>query len=638
MMKQAVKTFSRFTDFDIALFKSGKHYKLYEKFGAHPMKVEGEEGVYFAVWAPAAKAVSVVGDFNYWIEGEHPLQVRWDESGIWEGFIPKVKSGTKYKYSIQSNIDDRRIEKADPFAMYCENPPNTASIVHQPNYRWKDQKWLKKRAKVNRLDQPNSVYEVHLSSWKRNVEENRFLSYEELADQLVRYVAEMGFTHVELMPIMEFPYDPSWGYQITGYFAPSSRFGNPEAFAALVDAFHQADIAVILDWVPSHFPADAHGLGNFDGSCVYEHPDIKKGYHPDWKSLIFNYERAEVRSFLISNAAFWCDQYHIDGLRVDAVASILYLDYSREDGEWEPNEFGGRENLAAISFLKELNYYLYSTFDGIQTIAEESTSFPMVSKPTDIGGLGFGMKWMMGWMHDTLEYFKKDPIYRSYHQNDITFSMTYAFSENFMLPLSHDEVVYGKQSLLGRMPGDEWQRFANLRLMYAYMFTHPGTKLLFMGGEFGQSEEWNFQSSLNWHLLQYDYHKGIQKLIQDLNQLYKSEKALYELQFTAAGFEWIDFQDHQNAVLSYIRKGKNKKEQLIVVMNGTPRYMEDYTLGVPKGKQLQLIFNSDAEKYGGSKINYAEIIEIQNSPAHNQKASVSLEIPPLGIHVYKLIF
>ncbi|MFZ9003865.1 MAG: 1,4-alpha-glucan branching protein GlgB, partial [Robiginitalea sp.] len=468
---------SLFTDFDIDLFKAGKHYRLYEKLGSHVTEVNGEKGVYFAVWAPSAKSVSVVGAFNYWLEGEHPLNVRWDESGIWEGFIPGLEKGTLYKYKIHSHISDEKTEKAAPYARICEHPPKTASVVWEAPYEWKDGAWMKNREAHNSLEKPFSVYEVHLGSWKRQ-KGNEFLSYSELAEDLVAYVKDMNFTHVEFMPVMEYPFDPSWGYQLTGYFAPTSRFGTPEEFKLLVDTLHRNDIGVILDWVPSHFPEDAHGLGFFDGSHLYEHPDRRKGYHPDWKSLIFNYGRNEVRAFLISNALFWLDQYHVDGLRVDAVASMLYLDYSREEGEWEPNIYGGNENLEAISFLKELNAAVYESHPGVQTIAEESTSFSMVSRPVSMGGLGFGMKWMMGWMHDTLEYFKKEPVYRKHHQNDLTFSMTYAFTENFMLPFSHDEVVYGKQSLLYRMPGDEWQRFANLRLLFGYMFTHPGANLI----------------------------------------------------------------------------------------------------------------------------------------------------------------
>ncbi|MFN7776703.1 1,4-alpha-glucan branching protein GlgB, partial [Flavobacterium sp.] len=571
-----VQHHSLFTDFDIDLFKAGKHFKLYEKLGAHLLEVNGVQGCYFAVWAPSAKNVSVIGDFNYWVEGQHPLQVRWDSSGIWEGFIPGIDKGTKYKFKIQSNYGDQITEKADPFALYCETPPHTASVVWDLTYKWKDATWMKNRANHNGLDKPMSVYEVHLGSWKRNLEQNRSLSYIELAEDLVNYVKETGFTHVEFMPIMEYPFDPSWGYQLVGYFAPTSRFGKPQDFMFLVDKLHQAGIGVILDWVPSHFPSDAHGLGFFDGSHLYEHPDIRKGYHPDWKSLIFNYGRNEVRSFLISNAIFWLQHYHADGLRVDAVASMLYLDYSRKDGEWEPNIYGGRENLETISFLKDFNEAVYQMFPDVQTIAEESTSFPMVSRPTFLGGLGFGMKWMMGWMHDTLQYFKKEPIYRKYHQNDITFSMTYAFTENFMLPLSHDEVVYGKHSILGRMTGDEWQRFANLRLLYGYMFTHPGTKLLFMGSEFGQSGEWNFEQSLEWHLLQYEYHKGIKQCITDLNALYRNTPALYEKQFSAEGFEWINYSDNENSVLAYIRKGTKEKEFVIIVCNMTPVVHEQY--------------------------------------------------------------
>ncbi len=465
-----------------------------------------------------------------------------------------------YKYKIQSNIDGVVTEKADPFALYCEKPPHTASVVWDLDYKWKDENWMQSRDEIIMLlDKPYSVYEVHLGSWKRG-EHNRFLTYLELADDLVAYVKETGFTHVEFMPIMEYPYDPSWGYQFTGYFAPTSRFGKPQDFMVLVDKLHQAGIGVILDWVPSHFPDDAHGLGFFDGSHLYEHPDRRKGYHPDWKSLVFNYGRNEVRAFLISNAVFWLQHYHADGLRVDAVASMLYLDYSREEGEWEPNIYGGRENLDTISFLKEFNEVIYANFSGVQTIAEESTSFPMVSRPTFTGGLGFGMKWMMGWMHDTLKYFQKDTIYRKYHQNDLTFSMTYAFTENFMLPFSHDEVVYGKKSIANKMPGDEWQKFANLRLLYGYMFTHPGTKLLFMGSEFGQSDEWNFEKSLDWHLLQYDYHLGVKRLITDLNLSIKIRPALYEKQFTGEGFEWINYSDHQNAIFHIFEKEIMRKK------------------------------------------------------------------------------
>jgi 1,4-alpha-glucan branching enzyme len=626
---------SLFTDFDINLFKAGKHFRLYEKLGAHLIELNGVQGVYFAVWAPTAHSVSVVGDFNFWTQGEHELYVRWDSSGIWEGFIPNIEKGTTYKYKILSNNDGLVTEKADPFAFYCEKPPHTASVVWDLNHNWDDSKWMKTRKEHNDLDKPYSVYEVHLGSWKRG-EGNRFLTYLEFAEELVSYVKEMGFTHVEFMPIMEYPYDPSWGYQLVGYFAPTSRFGNPQDFMVLVDKLHQAGIGVILDWVPSHFPDDAHGLGYFDGSNLYEHPDRRKGYHPDWKSLVFNYGRNEVRSYLISNAVFWLHHYHVDALRVDAVASMLYLDYSRNDGEWEPNIFGGRENLDTISFLKEFNEVVYSNFEGVQTIAEESTSFPMVSRPTSVGGLGFGMKWMMGWMHDTLKYFQKDTVYRKYHQNDLTFSMTYAFTENFMLPLSHDEVVYGKKSIADRMPGDEWQKFANLRLLYSYMFTHPGTNLLFMGGEFGQMAEWNFQESLDWHLLQYPVHNGVKELIKDLNKLYKSEPALYQKQFSPEGFEWINYSDHQNAVISYIRKGNNTKDDLIVVCNFTQIVRENYRIGVPRKGKLTEIFNSDLEKYQGSNLQNTKELKIESFPYGGRDYSIELQLPPLSVTVFKI--
>ncbi len=624
---------SLFSEFDINLFKSGKHYRLYDKLGSHLIEVNGEKGTYFAVWAPTAKAVSVVGDFNYWLEGDHKLFVRWDASGIWEGFIPGIDKGTLYKYKILSNNNDTTTEKADPFARYCEKPPQTASVVWEADYKWKDKKWMGYRADKNGLDRPYSVYEVHLGSWKRKAD-NNFMSYVDLADELVAYVKDMGFTHIEFMPIMEYPYDPSWGYQLTGYFAPTSRFGKPEDFKLLIDKMHQNDIGVILDWVPSHFPEDAHGLGNFDGSHLYEHPDRRKGYHPDWKSLIFNYGRNEVRAFLISNALFWLDQFHADGLRVDAVASMIYLDYSRDEGEWDPNIYGNNENLEAISLLKELNEEIYKSFDGVQTIAEESTAFTGVSKPVYLGGLGFGMKWMMGWMHDTLEYFMKEPVYRKHHQNDITFSLTYAFTENFMLPFSHDEVVYGKQSLLYRMPGDEWQRFANLRLLFGYMFTHPGTKLIFMGGEFGQSSEWNFQHSLDWHLTQYDFHSGIQDVIRDLNEIYKTFPALYEKQFSTEGFQWIDYGDAENSVLTYIRKGHDRKNDLFVACNFTPVPRTGYRMGMPRTGTIREIFNSDDKKYGGSGM-HNKALKITKTPWHGRDCSVEIIIPPLAVVIFQ---
>jgi len=627
-----VVSHSLFTDFDIDLFKAGKHFRLYEKLGSHLVEVNGIKGTYFAVWAPTARSVSVVGDFNNWYGAEYELYVRWDGSGIWEGFVPDLGQGTLYKYIIHSTNHGVVTEKADPFARSCEHPPMTASIVWDAKHEWGDGNWMKTRKDKNGLDRPYAVYEVHLGSWKRK-SNNDYLSYSELAVDLVKYVKEMNFTHVEFMPIMEYPYDPSWGYQLTGYFAPTSRFGKPEGFKLLVDVLHQNGIGVILDWVPSHFPEDAHGLGFFDGSHLYEHPDSRRGYHPDWKSLIFNYGRNEVRAFLISNAVFWLDQFHADALRVDAVASMLYLDYSREDGQWEPNIYGNNENLEAISFIRELNETVYSNFEGIQMIAEESTSFSMVSKPVSMGGLGFGMKWMMGWMHDTLEFFKKEPIYRKHHQNDLTFSATYAFTENFMLPFSHDEVVYGKQSLLYRMPGDEWQQFANLRLLFGYMYTHPGTNLIFMGGEFGQSSEWNFQKSLDWHLLQYDYHIGIQNLIKDLNELYQEYPALYEKQFSPEGFQWIDYGDHQNSVLTYMRKGEDPKKNIYIACNFTPVPREKYRMGISKTGQIKEVFNSDDTKYGGTGMKNGTL-KIEKTAWHGYDKSVEINIPPLGMVVF----
>jgi 1,4-alpha-glucan branching enzyme len=629
------KAFSLFTDFDINLFKAGKHYRLYEKFGSHITTLDGEEGTYFAVWAPSAKAVSVTGDFNFWLEGDHHLNVRWDGSGIWEGFIPNVKKGSVYKYKIQSSDNDVITEKADPFARRCEHPPKTASVVWEDEYKWQDKKWMKNRKKNNALDAPFSVYEVHLGSWKKQIEENRFLSYNELAEELVNYVADMNFTHVEFMPIMEYPYDPSWGYQLTGYFAPTSRFGYPDEFKFLVDKFHEKGIGVLLDWVPSHFPSDDHGLGYFDGSHLYEHPDRRKGYHQDWKSLIFNYGRNEIKAFLISNAIFWLDQYHADGLRVDAVASMLFLDYSRDEGQWEPNIFGGNEYLEAIDFIKEMNAAVYEAFPDVQTIAEESTSFPKVSRPIYDGGLGFGMKWMMGWMHDTLDYFAREPVYRKHHQNDLTFSLNYAFTENFMLPLSHDEVVYGKKSIVSKMPGDEWQKFGNLRLMYSLMYTHPGTKLLFQGGEFGQTSEWNFNGSLDWHLLEYDVHKGAQSLVRDLNKLYKKEAALHQKQFSHEGFEWIDHGDHQNSVMSYIRKGNDEQDNVIVILNLTPVPRECYRIGLPKAGALKEIFNSDAKNYNGTGDFNNKSLKSDEKEWNNRKNSIELSLPPLGMLAFK---
>jgi 1,4-alpha-glucan branching enzyme len=633
----AVETISRFTDFDIHLFKQGKHYKLYEKLGSHVMEVNGVTGTYFAVWAPNATYISVVGNFNGWNHSNHSLAARWDSSGIWEGWIPNVGVGEVYKYYIVSQ-NGQHLEKADPFALWCEVAPRTASIVWDTWYEWQDADWMKVRKEKNKLNAPISVYEVHLGSWQRDPSDpERHLTYKEIAESLVPYVKEMGFTHVELMPIMEHPYAPSWGYQITGYFSCSSRMGTPQELMFLIDKLHQAGIGVYMDWVPSHFPGDAHGLFRFDGTSLYEHEDPRKGYHPDWKSYIFNYGRNEVRSFLISNAIFWLDRYHTDGLRVDAVASMLYLDYSRKHGEWIPNEFGGRENLEAISLLREMNVAAYTEFPDIQTIAEESTAFPGVSRPVFVGGLGFGMKWMMGWMNDTLKYFEKDPAFRKWHQDQLTFSLVYAFSENFMLPFSHDEVVYGKKSLLNKMPGDEWQKGANLRLMFAYMFTHPGTKLVFMGGEFGQTSEWNFQQSLDWHLLDHAPHKGIKECVKTLNQLYKDEPALYDFSFSHEGFEWIDTQDRENSVLVYARKASDPAQNLIIALNLTPVPRKSYRVGVSSDGSWKEVFNSDAAEFGGSGVINYDPVEAENHQWHGKANSVILDLPPMGAVVLKKI-
>ena len=637
-MPNHVKPYSRFTDFDISLFKSGKHFRLYEHFGSHIVEHDGEMGVYFAVYAPAAKVVTVIGDFNFWAGDQHILQVRWDASGIWEGFVPGLKQGDKYKYRIFSNHDGVVTEKADPYARYCEHPPYTASLVWPIDYTWSDGHWMETRKEKQKLSQPMSVYEVHLGSWRRPWHEDRPFSYQEHIDQLVPYVKEMGFTHVELMPVMEHPYTPSWGYQITGFYAPTSRFGTPQDFKRLIDAFHAEGIGVILDWVPSHFPEDAHGLGKFDGTAVYEHPDLRKGYHQDWKSLIFNYERNEVRSFLISSAIFWLHQYHIDGLRVDAVASMLYLDYSREAGGWEPNIYGGNENLAAISFLKDFNEAVYVAFPDVQTIADESTSFARVSRPVFMGGLGFGLKWMMGWMNDTLRYFKTDPFFRRYHQNTLTFSMMYAFTENFTLPLSHDEVVHGKASLINKMPGDYWQQFANLRTLFSYMFTHPGSKLLFMGGEIAQFHEWKFDSSLDWNLLSEFSHLGVQNVVKALNHLYKIEKSLHQHQYQSEGFEWLDCNDVDSSIISYIRKSGDPKDFLVVICNFTPVPRHGYQLGCPPCDTYTEIFNSDDNKYWGSGIVNSQPIPVIEVPKHFRTHSLEVELPPLAVVVLRPVF
>jgi 1,4-alpha-glucan branching enzyme len=541
--------FSLISDHDIYLFREASHYKLYDKMGAHIVEHNGEQGTFFAVWAPNAEYVSVIGDFNDWNGESHPLNVRGDESGIWEGFIPGIGKGTVYKYNIRSRFLGYSSERADPYGSLYETPPKTGSVVWDAQYKWNDGDWMKNRTEWNSLDKPYSVYEVHLGSWMRVVgNENRYLTYREIAESLTDYVKDLGFTHVEFLPVMEHPFYGSWGYQTTGYFAPTSRYGTPEDFMYLVDYLHQNGIGVILDWVPSHFPGDGHALAFFDGTHLYEHEDPRKGFHPDWKSYIFNYDRNEVRAFLLSSAMIWLDKFHADGLRVDAVASMLYLDYSRKEGEWIPNYYGGNENIGAISFLKRFNEVIYENFPGCQTVAEESTAWPMVSRPVYVGGLGFGMKWNMGWMHDTLLYFSKDPIHRKYHHNELTFSLVYAFNENFVLPLSHDEVVHGKGSLLGKMPGDTWQKFANLRTLLSYLYGHPGKKLLFMGAEIGQWSEWKHDESLDWHLLDYPPHQGVQHLIRDLNRIYRNEPALHEIDFEPAGFEWVDLHDWEGVL------------------------------------------------------------------------------------------
>ncbi|GLU56179.1 1,4-alpha-glucan branching protein GlgB [Dyadobacter frigoris] len=632
-----VETITRFTDFDIHLFKQGKHFKLYEKLGSHVMEVEGVTGTYFAVWAPNASQISVIGNFNGWNKGEHGLAPRWDSSGIWEGWIPNIGVGEVYKYLIATS-DGQHFEKSDPFALWCEVAPRTASIVWDTWYEWGDAEWMKIRKEKNKLNAPISVYEVHLGSWQRDPSDpERFLTYKEIAETLVPYVKEMGFTHVELMPVMEHPYPPSWGYQITGYFSCASRMGTPQELMYLIDRLHQEEIGVYIDWVPSHFPGDAHGLYRFDGTALYEHEDPRKGYHPDWKSYIFNYGRNEVKSFLISNSIFWMDRYHTDGLRVDAVASMLYLDYSRKHNEWIPNEFGGRENLDAIALLREMNIAAYTEFPDIQSIAEESTAFPGVSRPVFVGGLGFGMKWMMGWMNDTLKYFEKDPAFRKWHQDQLSFSLVYAFSENFMLPLSHDEVVYGKKSLINKMPGDEWQKFANLRLMFAYMFTHPGTKLIFMGGEFAQTSEWNFEQSLDWHLLEFAPHKGMKECMKALNSIYKSEIALSEYSFSSEGFEWIDTQDRENSVLVYARKASDPNQNVVIVLNLTAVPRPNYKVGVLSSGTWQEIFNSDDTLYYGSGQLNTQPVTSESNLWHGKENSIQLNLPPMGAIILKKI-
>ncbi len=623
------------SEYDIYLFREGKHFTLHKKLGAHIIEHNNTRGTFFAVWAPNAKSVSVIGNFNGWRKDANYLNPRNDGSGIWQGFIPGVDKGEAYKYHIVSQYNNYEVEKADPLSNYNEQPPKTASIVWEHNYPWNDSKWMNKRKNHNSLESPFSVYEVHLESWRRNPDEGmRSLRYPELAEELTDYVKKMGYTHVELMPITEYPFSGSWGYQVTGFFAPTSRFGNPDEFMYFIDYLHQNNIGVIIDWVPSHFPGDQHGLHFFDGTYLYEHQDPRKGYHPDWNSYIFNYGRNEIRNFLISSAHSWMERYHIDGIRVDAVASMLYLDYSRKEGEWIPNEYGGRENLDAILFMRDLNESIYAKFPDVQTIAEESTAWPMVTRPVYTGGLGFGMKWNMGWMHDTLKYFSHEPVHRSYHHNQITFSIMYAFSENFMLSLSHDEVVHGKGSLINKMPGDDWQKFANLRSLFGFMFAHPGKKLHFMGMEIGQWSEWNHNNSLDWNLLDYETHRGLQFFIKDLNSVYKRFPALYEDDFSGEGFRWIDANDSTNSILSFLRYGKDRSKPVLIVINLTPVPRYNYRIGVPDDTVWYEILNSDAKQYGGSGMgNFGEVAS-NPVPYHNEEQSVNILLPPLAVVMF----
>jgi 1,4-alpha-glucan branching enzyme len=631
-----VWNYSLFDEEDIRNFQNGTHYRLYQLFGSHQRTVLKRSGYYFAVWAPNATYVSVIGNFNDWNPESHPLFVRLDKSGIWEGYIPDIPKGESYKYHIHG-FNGKKIDKGDPYANFWEQRPKTASITWNLDYTWKDEKWIQTRSKHNSLNSPFSVYEVHLASWMRpdKYDEERYHSYDTIRELLVPYVKEMGFTHVEFMPVMEHPFDGSWGYQGTGYYAPTSRFGDPQQFMEMVNAFHEAGIGVILDWVPSHFPYDSHGLFMFDGTHTYEYADMRKGFHPDWNSYIFNYKRGEVRSFLISNARYWFDQYHIDGMRVDAVSSMLKLNYSRQTGQWEPNEHGGDGNLEAIAFIKDMNEMVFRDFHDVQTIAEEATDWPGVSRPTYGGGLGFGMKWMMGWMHDTLDYFKMDPYFRPHHQNKFTFSMVYYYDENFMLPLSHDEVVHGKSPMIYKMPGDDWQKFANLRLMYTYMFTHPGGKLLFMGNEFGSTSEWNYKSELPWELLQYDSHRLLRDCVRDLNRLLVNEPALYENQFTVYGFEWIDLNHRDESVMVYRRKGKKEEDDVLVILNMTPVVRNNWKVYAKGKESWKEIFNSDRKEYWGTGDVYNPEIATTLVDKNENMYEINLHLPPLGAVVLR---
>jgi len=618
------------TEQDLYLFNEGNHYRAYERLGAHLTTTGDERGVCFAVWAPNARDVSVIGSFNRWDPHAHPLRARGG-SGIWEGFVPGVEKGSLYKFHIVSHHHGHVVDKADPFGILQEKPPRTASVVWDLDYTWSDQEWMQQREAKNSLHAPMSIYEVHLGSWMRVPEEhNRPLTYREMAPRLADYVQRMQFTHVELLPVMEHPFYGSWGYQTTGYFAPTARYGTPQDFMYLMDYLHQRGIGIILDWVPSHFPSDEHGLAYFDGTHLFEHSDSRQGFHPDWKTLIFNYGRNEVRSFLLSSAMFWLDKYHADGLRVDAVASMLYLDYSRKESQWLPNQYGGRENLEAIDFLRQFNQEVYKEYPGIQTIAEESTAWPMVSRPIYLGGLGFGFKWDMGWMHDTLKYFAQDPIYRKFHHNQLTFRGLYGFTENFVLPLSHDEVVHGKGSLIQKVAGDEWQKFANLRLLFGYMYAQPGKKMLFMGDEFAQVREWAHDLSLEWHLLQFPFHRGLQSWVEQLNRVYRAEPALHELDTDPGGFEWVDCNDSAASTISLLRKSKSAEHSVVVVCNFTPVPRMGYRLGVPGGGFWRELLNSDATEYGGSGLGNLGGVEAEKETAHGRPYSISLTLPPLG--------
>lgn len=626
---------SLFSPDDFYLFNEGRNYRAYNHLGSHLATFNGEIGTSFSVWAPNASKVSVIGNFNDWDVNAHFLEPR-GSSGIWEGFIPGIGKGALYKFHIVSHNHGYVTDKADPFGILHEEPPRTASVVWDLDYQWSDHEWMNSRAGRQTLHSPISIYELHFGSWMRVPEEhNRPLTYRELAPKLADYVERMRFTHVELLPIMEHPFYASWGYQTTGYFAPTARYGTPQDFMFFVDYLHQRGIGVILDWVPSHFPSDAHGLAYFDGTHLFEHADWRSGFHPDWNTYIYNYGRNEVRSFLMSSAMFWLDKYHVDGLRVDAVASMLYLDYSRREGEWIPNKYGGRENLDAIDFLRQMNLETYKEYPGIQTYAEESTAWPMVSRPVYLGGLGFGMKWDMGWMHDTLSYFSHDPIHRPFHHNLLTFRMLYSFTENFVLPLSHDEVVHGKGSLVGKMPGDEWQKFANLRLLFGYMFAQPGKKLLFMGDEFAQVREWGHDMSLEWHVLQYSVHSGVQKWVEQLNRVYREQPALHELENDPAGFEWVDCNDTGASVISLLRKSKKPEDTILVVCNFTPVPREAYRIGVPFDGFWRELLNSDAAEYAGSGAGNLGGKEAEKIPAHGRPYSLSLTLPPLGIEFFK---